>query len=80
MIAQGYIEKAMPDRILFGLVIGLVASGGMSLLRDIGYAPARPRERSSPGGFTLLMSLLGIFLGSAGGFLSVYAQQVPVIL
>ncbi|HOW88285.1 MAG TPA: hypothetical protein PKV84_06495 [Candidatus Omnitrophota bacterium] len=78
MIAQGFINKAMPDRILFGLMVGLVASGGVSILRDTVYS-MRGCGKIQSWRLYLVDSCLGIFLGSALAFY-LDAQQVPVIL
>ncbi|MFH0985223.1 MAG: hypothetical protein V1882_06770, partial [Candidatus Omnitrophota bacterium] len=78
MIAQGFIEKSMSERVVFGLVIGLIASGGISLLRDIYYASRRCGKVQS-WRLYLVDSILGIFLGSAIAFY-LDAQQVAVIL
>ena len=37
-ITHNLIQQNMPERILFGLIIGLFASCGVSILRDIVYA------------------------------------------
>jgi cyclic beta-1,2-glucan synthetase len=78
LIAQGYIEKAMSERVVFGLLIGLLASGGVSLLRDIVYS-VRGCGKVQSWRLYFVDSLLGIFLGSAVAFY-LDAQQVPVIL
>jgi cyclic beta-1,2-glucan synthetase len=78
MIAQGYITKTMSERCLFGLWIGLAASGGMSLLRDVYYA-SRGRGKVQSWRLYFVDSLLGIFLGAAIAFY-LDSQQVAVIL
>ena len=78
MIAQGFIAKAMPDRIVFGLMIGFLASGGISILRDAVYA-IRGCGKIQSWRLYFVDSLLGIFLGSAIAFY-VDTPQVAVIL
>ena len=78
MLSHGYIEKSMSERVLFGLIIGFAASGGVSLLRDIFYA-TQHRGKVQSWKLYFVDSLLGIFLGSAIAFY-LDAQQVPVIL
>jgi cyclic beta-1,2-glucan synthetase len=78
MIAQGYIEKTMSDRVVFGLLIGLLASGGMSFLRDVYYS-VRGCGKVQSWRLYFVDSLLGIFLGSAVAFY-LDSQQVAVIL
>jgi cyclic beta-1,2-glucan synthetase len=78
LIAQGYIAKTMSDRCLLGLLIGLLASGGMSFLRDVYYA-ARGCGKVQSWRLYFVDSLLGIFLGSAIAFY-LDSQQVAVIL
>jgi len=78
MIAQGYIEKSMSDRVLFGLLIGVLASGGMSFLRDVCYS-LRGCGKIQSWRLYLVDSCFGIFLGSAVAFY-LDAQQVSVIL
>ncbi len=78
MIAQGYIAKAMPDRVLFGLGIGFLASGGVSLLRDV-YYMMRGCGKIQSWRLYFVDSLLGIFLGSAVAFY-LDVPQVAVIL
>ncbi|MFA5167631.1 MAG: hypothetical protein WC530_03775 [Candidatus Omnitrophota bacterium] len=78
MIAQGYIGRAMSERVLFGLLIGLLASGGMSFLRDVYYA-SKGCGKVQSWRLYFVDSLLGIFLGSAIAFY-LDTQQVAVIL
>jgi len=78
MLAQGYIVKAMSERVLFGLLIGVIASGGISFLRDVYYA-SRGCGKVQSWRLYFVDSLLGVFLGSAIAFY-LDAQQVPVIL
>ncbi len=78
MIAQGYFQKQMSDRVVFGLLIGLLASGGVSLIRDIIYA-CKGQGKVQSWRLYLVDSCLGIFLGAAVAFY-LDAAQVPVIL
>ncbi len=78
MIVQGYIDKAMSDRVTFGLIIGLIASGGVSLFRDIVYM-MRGCGKIQTWRLYLVDSLLGGFLGSAVAFY-LDAPQVSVVL
>ncbi len=78
MASQGFIQKAMPDRILFGLITGLVASGGVSILRDIFYA-ARHQGKVQSWRLYFTDSLFGAFVGSASAFY-LDALQVPVVI
>ena len=78
MIAQGYIEKSMSDRVVFGLLMGLFASGGVSFLRDVVYA-LRGCGKVQSWRLYFVDSLFGVFLGSAVAFY-LDAQQVAVIL
>jgi cyclic beta-1,2-glucan synthetase len=78
MISQGLFQKAMPDRILFGLMVGLLSSGGMSFVRDAVYA-LKGQGKIQSWRLYLVDSLLGIFVGSAAAFY-LDASQVPVIM
>ncbi|MBI4387678.1 MAG: hypothetical protein HY582_01380, partial [Candidatus Omnitrophica bacterium] len=78
MIAYGFFERAMVERINFGLLIGVVASGGVSFLRDIVYT-FRGQGKIQTWRLYLTDSLLGIFVGSALAFY-LDARQVPVII
>ena len=78
MMSHGFVEKSMSDRVLFGLMLGFVASGGVSLLRDIFYA-SRGCGKVQSWRLYFVDSLLGIFLGCAVAFY-LDAQQVSVIL
>jgi len=78
MVTQGFIQKMMFERILFGLATGLVASGGISLLRDVFYA-ARGQGRIQSWRLYFTDSLFGIFVGSALAFY-MDALQVPVVV
>jgi len=78
MIGHGMFEKQMSERIMFGLLVGLAASGGVSLLRDIVYA-VKGQGKIQSWKLYLTDSIMGVFLGSAVAFY-LDAQQVPVIL
>jgi len=78
MITRGMFEQAMPDRILFGLMIGLIASAGVSILRDAVYA-SRGQGRIQSWKLYLVDGTLGVFVGSALAFY-LDSRQVPVII
>ncbi len=78
MFSQGMFTKAMPDRIVFGLMMGLLASGGVSLLRDIFYG-LRHQGKIQTWKLYFTDSIFGIFVGSAVAFY-LDAAQVPVIV
>ena len=78
MITQGLFQRAMPDRIAFGLIIGLLASGGVSILRDAVYA-VRGQGRIQSWRLYVIDFLLGAFVGSATAFY-LDSSQVPVIV
>ena len=78
MVAQNYFERSMPDRCWFGLIIGLLASGGVSLLRDIVYA-VKGQGKVQSWKLYFVDSCLGIFLGSAVAFY-LDTPQVAVIV
>ncbi|MCM8776020.1 MAG: hypothetical protein NC930_06725, partial [Candidatus Omnitrophica bacterium] len=78
MIMQGMFQKAMPERILFGLVIGFVAGGGVSFIRDVVYA-LRKQGRIQTWKLYWTDSILGAFIGAAAAFY-LDSRQVPVII
>ncbi len=78
MIAQNYFAKAMPDRIVYGLIIGFFASGGVSLLRDIIYA-SKGQGKVQSWKLYFIDSCLGIFLGSEVAFY-LDTPQVAVVV
>ncbi|MBN1493435.1 MAG: hypothetical protein JW938_04745 [Candidatus Omnitrophica bacterium] len=78
MVSQGMFQQEMSDRIVFGLIIGLIASAGMSLLRDICYA-FRGCGKIQTWRLYLTDACLGVFVGSAAAFY-LDARQVPVII
>ncbi|MDD5423384.1 MAG: hypothetical protein PHT32_08235, partial [Candidatus Omnitrophica bacterium] len=78
MISNDLFQKNMPERILFGLVIGFLASGGVSIVRDVYYA-VRKQGKIQSWKLYLIDSLLGAFVGSAAAFY-LDARQVPVVI
>lgn len=78
MVQQNLFAWQMPPRILFGLVIGLIASGGVSVLRDAVYG-MQGRGRIQSWRLYLIDSFLGMFVGSAGAFY-LDSSQVPVVI
>ncbi|MFA6601102.1 MAG: hypothetical protein WC352_06120 [Candidatus Omnitrophota bacterium] len=78
MVTQGMFQKEMSERIVFGLLIGLLASGGVSFLRDVVYA-FRGQGKVQSWRLYLIDSLLGMFVGAAAAFY-LDARQVPVIV
>ena len=77
-VSNGLIQWEMPNRILFGLVIGLLASAGVSLLRDIVYA-TKGQGHIQSWRLYIVDALLGAFVGSALAFY-LDALQVPVVI
>src|SRR3989338_6377011 len=78
MVTHGLFQAEMPERVKFGLVIGLVASLGMSLLRDAVYA-VKGQGRVHTWRLYFIDGLLGAFVGSAAAFY-LDSLQVPVII
>ena len=77
-IANKAIEWAASDRILFGLMIGLAASSGVSILRDVAHA-AGGRGRVQTWRRYFVDGLLGAFIGSASAFY-MDSLQIPVVV
>ena len=77
-LTRGMIERPMPDRILFGLIIGVLSSGGISFLRDAVYA-FRGQGRVHTWKLYFVDSILGAFIGGALAFY-MDALQVPVVV
>ncbi len=77
-LSKGMIGWAMPNRILFGLIIGLIASGGISIFRDIVYA-LRGQGKVQTWRLYFIDSILGAFVGSAAAFY-LDSLQVPVVI
>lgn len=78
MAAEGLFQAEMSRRVVFGLVIGLLASGGVSLLRDAVYQ-VKGQGRIQSWRLYLIDSLLGIFVGSAAAFY-LDRLQIPVVI
>ncbi|MFH1190296.1 MAG: hypothetical protein V1682_06355 [Candidatus Omnitrophota bacterium] len=78
MATNNLFAHNMPDRIVFGLAVGLLASGGVSILRDAVYA-LRGKGKVQSWRLYLVDSLLGIFVGSAAAFY-LDSLQVPVVI
>ena len=78
MVTRKLFQQEMPDRILFGLIIGLAASSGVSILRDIMYA-LRGRGKLQSWRLYFIDGVLGAFVGSAAAFY-LDALQIPVII
>ncbi|MDP3730108.1 MAG: hypothetical protein Q8R14_01095 [Candidatus Omnitrophota bacterium] len=80
--AYGIVQKiylqGMPQRIVFGLLLGLAAGLGVSLLRDILYA-IKGQGRIQSWRLYIVDSLLGAFIGSALAFY-LDASQIPVVI
>ncbi len=77
-LTKGMIARPMSERILFGLVIGLIASGGISVLRDLVYS-IKGQGKVHTWRLYFVDSIFGIFVGSAIAFY-MDALQVPVIV
>jgi cyclic beta-1,2-glucan synthetase len=68
----------LSDRVPFGLFIGLLASAGVSILRDVVYA-SKGRGRIQSWRLYFIDALLGGFVGSALAFYLDHSQ-VPVVI
>ncbi len=77
-LTHSFIEQHMSDRIVFGLTVGLLASAGISVLRDAAYE-IQKRGRIQTWRLYLIDAFLGAFVGSAAAFY-LDALQVPVII
>ncbi|MDD5427843.1 MAG: hypothetical protein PHI58_01220 [Candidatus Omnitrophica bacterium] len=77
-MSKNMITLAMPNRIVFGLIIGILSSGGVSFLRDAFYA-FKGTGRVHTWKLYFVDSVLGAFIGSAAAFY-MDALQVPVIV
>ena len=77
-LTKSMIDRPMPERMLFGLIIGVLASGGASLIRDAVYA-LKGQGRVHTWRLYFVDSILGAFVGSAIAFYT-DALQVPVIV
>ena len=78
MATRHFINKTMSERIVFGLIIGLVASGGISILRDLLYS-IRRQGRLQSWRLYFTDCLFGAFVGGAMAFY-LDALQVPVVI
>ena len=78
MVSGGFIQKAMSERIACGAIIGLLASGGVSFLRDAVWG-TRKQGRIQTWKLYLVDSVLGAFVGGALAFY-IDALQVPVVI
>lgn len=77
-IAQKIYLQGMSQRIIFGSLVGLAASLGVSLLRDILYA-VKGQGRVQSWRLYIVDSLLGAFIGGALAFY-LDAAQIPVVI
>ena len=77
-LTKEMIVRPMSERMLFGLIVGFLASGGVSVLRDIIYA-LKGQGKIQTWKLYFVDSLFGIFVGSAIAFY-MDALQVPVIV
>jgi cyclic beta-1,2-glucan synthetase len=78
LASGGFIEKAMSERIAAGALIGLLASGGISFLRDALYG-TKKQGRVQTWKLYLVDSVLGAFIGGAVAFY-LDTLQVPVVI
>lgn len=78
MITQGMFNSGVGQRVLLGAVTGLMASGGISILRDF-YFSTRKQGKVQTWRLYLTDSVMGIFVGSALAFY-LDALQVPVVI
>ncbi len=78
LLSQGLYHAAMAPRIQFGLLIGFLASGGVSFIRDLIYS-FQGRGRIQSWRLYLVDSLLGTFVGAALAFY-LDASQIPVVV
>ncbi len=72
------IQENMSDRILFGLIVGLFASTGVSILRDIVYS-YMGKGKIQSWRLYFIDGLLGAFVGSGLAFY-IDKLQVPVVI
>ncbi|MFA6320966.1 MAG: hypothetical protein WCY36_03825 [Candidatus Omnitrophota bacterium] len=77
-MSRNMIALAMPNRILFGLIIGVLSSGGVSFLRDVVYS-FKGQGKVNTWRLYFIDSIFGAFLGSALAFY-MDTLQVPVIV
>ncbi len=77
-LTRGMVQWPMGHRCLFGLIIGVLSSGGVSFLRDAVWAMKR-QGKIQTWRLYFVDSCLGAFLGSAMAFY-LDTLQVPVIV
>jgi len=77
-LTHGVIQWQMSHRILFGLVTGLVASCGVSILRDLVYA-MKNQGKIQSWRLYFIDAILGAFIGGALAFY-LDSMQVPVVI
>ena len=77
-LTHDFFQLNMSDRIIFGLVVGLIASAGVSILRDFTYA-RKGQGRIQTWKLYFTDALLGAFIGSASAFY-LDSFQVPVVV
>lgn len=78
MITTGMFQAPMSERIPFGCMIGLLASGGVSFLRDAFYG-IKKQGGVQTWRLYFVDSLLGAFVGSAIAFY-LDSLQIPVVI
>ena len=77
-VVNRLFDKPMPERIIFGLTVGIAASAGVSIFRDVVYA-LRGRGRVRSWRLYFVDALFGIFIGSGLAFY-LDSLQVPVVV
>ncbi|MFA5143659.1 MAG: hypothetical protein WC522_05800 [Candidatus Omnitrophota bacterium] len=77
-LSKGMVGRPMGDRVLFGFIIGILSSGGVSFLRDVVWA-FKGQGRVHTWKLYFVDSIFGAFIGSAAAFY-MDALQVPVIV
>ncbi|UCD55683.1 MAG: hypothetical protein JSV93_02540 [Candidatus Omnitrophota bacterium] len=77
-ITHGVIQWEMSNRIMFGLAIGLFASCGVSILRDITYT-YKGQGNVQSWKLYFIDAIIGAFVGSAVAFY-LDSLQVPVVI
>ncbi|MDP8263102.1 MAG: hypothetical protein P9M13_07355 [Candidatus Ancaeobacter aquaticus] len=77
-LSNGFIQQAMHHRILFGLIVGLIASSGISIVRDAFYA-SKNQGKIQSWRLYFIDGLMGAFVGCGVAFY-LDALQVPVVV
>jgi len=77
-ITHGIVRWMMPNRIMYGLIVGILASCGISVLRDALFA-LRKKGKIQSWRLYFVDALLGAFVGSGLAFY-LDTLQVPVII